>query len=196
MALVDSGRKRQIATDGDQLHVDRTGSNYQTRSIGGEVKDTGSSGTSSRPCTDQTGLNQTTRPESTQRLQQPHPNRTPRIHSGGQGIHTRADPREGGHKGKGGREQWADPLSPRTMTLRRVRLRDVDMAARWRSRSAPLALALLSSSSREAHEEFGGSGREIQRSTRRCWRWSDGFDFLLAFLLERLARRRAVTCSQ
>jgi len=67
------------------------------------------------------------------------------------------------------------------MTLRRVRLRDVDMAARWRSRSAPHALALLSSSSREAHEEFGGSGREIQRSTRRCWRWSDGFDFLLAF---------------
>ena len=89
-----------------------------------------------------------------------------------------------------------DPLSPRTMTLRRVRLRDVDMGARWRSRSGPLALALLSSSSREAHEEFGGSGREIQRSTRRCWRWSDGFDFLLAFLLERLARRcRAITCS-
>jgi len=45
------------------------------------------------------------------------------------------------------------------MTLRRVRLRDVDMAARWRSRSAPLALALLSSSSREAHEEFGGQRR-------------------------------------
>jgi len=184
MASVDSGRKRQIATDGDQLHVDRTGSNYQTRSIGGEVKDTGSSGTSSRPCTDQTGLNHTIRPKSASKS-------NPR-------IHTRADPREGAHKGKGGgtREQWADPLSPRTMTLRRVRLRDVDMAARWRSRSAPLALALLSSSSREAHEEFGGSGREIQRSTRRCWRWSDGFDFLLAFLLERPARRcRAITCS-
>jgi len=51
----------------------------------------------------------------------------------------RADPREGRGVGlgEGGREQWADPLSPRTMTLRSVRLRDVDMAAR--SRSAPLA---------------------------------------------------------
>ena len=150
MASVDSGRKRQIAPNGEQLHGDRTGPNYRTRSVGGEVstvKDTGSSGTSSRPCTDQTGLNHTIRPKSASKS-------NPR-------IHTRADPREGAHKGKGGgtREQWADPLSPRTMTLRRVRLRDVDMAARWRSRSAPHALALLSSSSREAHEEFGGQRR-------------------------------------
>ena len=44
----------------------------------------------------------------------------------------------GGSEGVMGRKgQWADPLSPRTMTLRRVRLRDVDMAARSRSPPSP-----------------------------------------------------------